>query len=205
MRKFKNVEYTNPFELLFLLVSTIAVFSGILYLLNRILDFGLVKGILAIIIAGIYFFFYKKNFLVKVSDFELSSNKLEWNNKSIDFKNLEYYKIHWLKGAGIKFKLKNGKTLRISSNDNFCDSKKFVNLCHKIDSKLLNFNEGQIVKKNSFFETKKGYNFAITITSLAVLVILYRLLTKGEFKIGSLGLILISLATIWSAVKWKKK
>lgn len=205
MRRFKNVEYTKPFELLFLLVSTIGVFSAILYLLNTIFDFGLINGISAIILAGVYFIIYKKNFLVKTSDFELSSNKLEWNNKSIDFKNLEYYKIHWLKGAGIKFKLKNGKTLRISSNENFCDSEKFVNLCHKIDYKLLNFNEGQIVKKKSFFETKNGYYFAITITSLAVLAILFRLLTKGEFKIGSLGLILFSLATIWSGVKWKKK
>ena len=205
MRKFRNVEYTNPFELLFLFVSTIAVFSGILYILNKIMSFGLVKGIIAIIIAGVYFFIYKKNYIVKVSDFELSSNKLKWKNKNIDFNNIEYYKIHWLKGAGIKFKLKNGKTLRISSNDNFCDSGKFVNLCHKIDSKLLSFNKGQIVKRKSFGETKIGYYFAITITCLAILAIVFKLLTKGELKIGGLGLILFSLATMWSGIKWKRK
>ena len=60
MLKFKNVEYTNPFELLFLFGSTLGVFLGILFLLNRIIDFGLLVAILAIIIAGIYFISLKK-------------------------------------------------------------------------------------------------------------------------------------------------
>ncbi len=133
------------------------------------MNFGLIKGILALVIAKIFFYIFKKKFIVKVSDFELTSNKLEWNNKSVDFKNLEYYKIHWMKGAGIKFKLKNGKTLRISSNDSFCNSEQFVNLCHNIDSKLLNYNNGQIERKKSFFESKEGYYFAVIISILFVI------------------------------------
>lgn len=169
MRKFENVEYTKPFELLFLFASTILVFSWMIFLLNRIMNFGLIKGILALVIAKIFFYIFKKKFIVKVSDFELTSNKLEWNNKNVDFKNLEYYKIHWMKGAGIKFKLKNGKTLRISSNDSFCNSEQFVNLCHNIYSKLLNYNNGQIERKKSFFESKEGYYFAVIISILFVI------------------------------------
>jgi hypothetical protein len=176
MRKFENVEYTRPFELLLLFALTILVFSGMIFLLNRILDFGLIKGILALVVAGIFFYIFKNKFIVKVSDFELTLNKLEWNKKSVDFKNLEYYKIHWMLGAGIKFKLKNGKTLRISSNDNFCNSEQFVNLCHNIDSKLLKFNNGQIIRKKSFFETKQGYYFAVIMTILFVIVTVYKLL-----------------------------
>ena len=205
MRKYENVEYTNPFELLFLMGSTVAVFFGIIFVLNRIMSFGILKGILAIVLAGIYFYFLKKKFIVKFSDFELTSNKLEWNNKIVDFKNLEYYKIHWMKGAGIKFKLKNGKTIRISSNDNFCNSEQFVNLCHNIDSKLLNYNKGQIIRKKSFFETKQGYYFAVIMTVLFVIVIAYKSFTDEKINIQNFAMILVSLGIIWSGVKWKRK
>jgi hypothetical protein len=205
MRKFENVEYTKPFELLLLFALTILVFSGMIFLLNRILDFGLIKGILALVVAGIFFYIFKNKFIVKVSDFELTSNKLEWNKKSVDFKNLEYYKIHWMKGAGIKFKLKNGKTLRISSNDNFCNSEQFVNLCHNIDSKLLKYNNGQIIRKKSFFETKQGYYFAVVMSIIFVIGTVYKLFTDEKINIQNLAMILVSLGIIWSGVKWKRK
>jgi hypothetical protein len=205
MRKFENVEYSRPFELLLLFALTILVFSGMIFLLNRILDFGLIKGILALVVAGIFFYIFKNKFIVKVSDFELTLNKLEWNKKSVDFKNLEYYKIHWMLGAGIKFKLKNGKTLRISSNDNFCNSEQFVNLCHNIDSKLLKFNNGQIIRKKSFFETKQGYYFAVIMTILFVIVTVYKLFTDEKINIQNFAMILVSLRIIWSGVKWKRK
>ena len=205
MRKFKNVEYTNPFELLFLFGSTLGVFLGILFLLNRIIDFSLFVAILAIITAVIYFIFLKKKFIVKTSDFELTSDKLKWNNKKIDFKDLQYYKIHWLTGAGIKFKLKNGKVIRVSSNDNFCNSENFVNLCIKIDSKLLNYNNGKIVRKKSFFETRQGYYFAAIMTILIVIITVYKLLTDKKVNIQNFSLILISLGTICSGIRWKIK
>ncbi|MBD3892238.1 hypothetical protein [Olleya marilimosa] len=205
MRKFENVEYTKPFELLLLFALTILVFSGMIFLLNRILDFGLIKGISALVVAGIFFYIFKNKFIVKVSDFELTSNKLEWNKKSVDFKNLEYYKIHWMKGAGIKFKLKNGKTLRISSNDNFCNSEQFVNLCHNIDSKLLKYNNGQIIRKKSFLETKQGYYFAVVMTILFVIGTVYKLFTDEKINIQNFAMILVSLGIIWSGVKWKRK
>ena len=205
MRKFENVEYSRPFELLLLFALTILVFSGMIFLLNRILDFGLIKGILALVVAGIFFYIFKNKFIVKVSDFELTLNKLEWNKKSVDFKNLEYYKIHWMLGAGIKFKLKNGKTLRISSNDNFCNSEQFVNLCHNIDSKLLKFNNGQIIRKKSFFETKQGYYYAVIMTILFVIGTVYKLFTDEKINIQNFALILVSLRIIWSGVKWKRK
>jgi len=205
MRKHENVEYTNPFELLFLMGSTVAVFLGIIFVLNRIMSFGLLKAILAFVLAGIYFYLLKKKFVVKISDFELTSKQLEWNNKNVDFKNLEYYKIHWMKGAGIKFKLKNGKTVRLSSNDNFCNSEKFVNLCHNIDSKLLKYNNGQIERKKSFFESKKGYYFAVIISILFVIGTIYKSFTDEKFNFGNFALILVSLGIIWSGVKWKRE
>lgn len=205
MRKYKNVEYTNPFELLFLLGSTVAIFSVIIFVLNRVMSFGLIKGILAFVLAGIYFYILKKKFIVKISDFELKSNQLEWDNKNVNFNDLEYYKIHWIKGAGIKFKFKNGNTLRISSNDNFCNSEQFVNLCQNIDSKLLKYNKGKIERKRSFFESKQGYYFAVIMSILCVIGTIYKSLTDKKINIENFALILVSLGIIWSGVKWKRK
>ena len=205
MRKFEKVKYTKPFELLFLMVSTITLFIGTIFILNRLISIGYLKFILALSIAVIYFLLIKIYFIVKETDFELTENQLKWDNKSIEFENIEYYKIHWLKGAGIKFKLKNGKVVRITSNENFCDSEKFVNLCHKIETNLKKFNDNKILQKYSFFETKNGYYFAIIMSFLVVLVVVFKVFTKDELNIGSLGLILFSLGTIWSGVKWKRK
>ena len=205
MRKYKNVEYTNPFELLFLLSSTVAIFSVIIFVLNRVMSFGLIKGILAFVLAGIYFYILKKKFIVKISDFELKSNQLVWDNKNVNFNDLEYYKIHWIKGAGIKFKFKNGNTLRISSNDNFCNSEQFVNLCQNIDSKLLKYNKGQIERKRSFFESKQGYYFAVIMSILCVIGTIYKSLTDKKINIENFALILVSLGIIWSGVKRKRK
>lgn len=205
MKKYEDVEYTSPFELLFLLISTVAVFSAIVFVFNRIVSFGLLKVILALVLAGIYFYILKKKFIVKISDFELKSNQLKWDNKNIDFSDLEYYKIHWMKGAGIKFKFKNGKTLRISSNDNFCNSEQFVNLCQDIDSKLLKYNNGQIERKKSFFESKQGYYFAVIMSTLFVVGAIYKSFSDEKINIGNLALILASLGIVWSGVKWKRK
>ena len=205
MKKYEDVEYTSPFELLFLLISTVAVFSAIVFAFNRIVSFGLLKVILALVLAGIYFYILKKKFIVKISDFELKSNQLKWDNKNIDFSDLEYYKIHWMKGAGIKFKFKNGKTLRISSNDNFCNSEQFVNLCQDIDSKLLKYNNGQIERKKSFFESKQGYYFAVIMSTLFVVGAIYKSFSDEKINIGNLALILVSLGIVWSGVKWKRE
>ena len=205
MRKFEKVKYTKPFELFFLIVSTITLFIGTIFILNRLISTGFLKFILALSIAVIYFLLIKIYFIVKETDFELTENQLKWDNESIEFENIEYYKIHWLKGAGIKFKLKNGKVVRLSSNENFCDSEKFVNLCHKIDNNLRKFNDNKILRKNSFFETKNGYYIAIIMSFLVVLAIVFKIITKGELNIGNLGIILFSLGTIWSGVTWKRK
>ena len=110
-----------------------------------------------------------------------------------------------MKGAGIKFKLKNGKTLRISSNDNFCNSEQFVNLCHNIDSKLSKYNNGQIERKKSFFESKQGYYFAVIMSVLFVIGTIYKSFIDEKFNFGNFALILVSLGIVWSGVKWKRK
>ena len=205
MQKFEKVKYTKPIEILFLLVSTITLLIGTLFFLNSFISIVYLKFLLALPFAMVYFNLIKIHFVVKETDFELSANQLKWDNENIEFENIEYYKIHWLKGAGIKFKLKNGKVVRISSNENFCDSGQFVNLCQKIEAHLKNFNENKLLRKHSFFETKNGYYFAILMSFLAVLAVVFKIFSKNEWNISSLGLIIFSLGIIWSGVTWKRK
>ena len=205
MQTFRKVEYTKPFELLVLLSCTVIVFSILLFLFNTIISIGLVRFILALVIASIFFVILKKHFIVKISDFDLTSERLKWNNNRIDFVNIESYKIHWMKGAGIVFKLKTGKSIRLSSNDFFCNSENFVNLCHRIDDKLLKHNNGQIIRKKSFFETKQGYFFAVVMTGLIIIITVFKLFTNGNFNSRNIILMLLTLGIIWSGVRWKRK
>jgi hypothetical protein len=205
MRNFENVKYTRPYELIFLLVSTVAVLFLAIFLLNRVINIGLIKGLISLIVAVIYFKAIKKRFVVKMSNFKLTSDRLKWDNNKIDFKSIEYYKIHWIRGAGIKFKLKSGKTIHISSNESFCDSENFVRLCKVIDYELKKFNNNQIIRKKSLFETKKGYYYAVIMTVILVIITMYKILTKDKFNFQNIVLVIVSFGAMWSGVRWIKK
>lgn len=204
MHHFKKIQFTKPIELLFLVISTVVVFLGSLFLFKDLIESRLLILILGLSISIVYFFWVKNYFIIKEMDFVLTNNQLKWGKEFIDFENIEYYKFHWQKGAGIKFKLKNGKVVRLSANENFCNPDNFVMMCSKIVSKLKRFRP-EIIRKYSFFETKKGFYFALIMTILSVLAVIFKLFSEGEFKIGVFGFILSSLATIWLGVKWKKK
>ena len=73
MSKFKDVEYTNQFQIVFLLVSTVVVFSAIIFILNRIINLGLIKVGLAFLVTATYYLIFRKKFTVKTSNFELTS------------------------------------------------------------------------------------------------------------------------------------
>ena len=80
-----------------------------------------------------------------------------------------------------------------------------MDLCHKIDSKLLKYNNGQIERKKSFFESKQCYYFAVIMSILFVIGTFYKSFTDEEINFGNFGLILVSLGIVWSGVKWKRK
>ncbi|WP_299624343.1 hypothetical protein [uncultured Tenacibaculum sp.] len=204
MRKFEKVECTKPLVLLFMLMSTLGVLGVTLFILIKEIGGGLDKVLIALVVSAIYYFLFKKNFSVSKIDFNLSKDRLEWEDNVVAFKDLKYYKIHWMKGAGIKFKFKNGKVLRISSNNNFCNAENFVDLCVKIDKNLKTNYKEEVTKKKTFFETKYGYYFAVTLTIFVVVILIVGLFNGREFDLGKIGVITVSLATVWSGVRWKR-
>lgn len=203
MQLHENVKYTKTLELVLLLISTILIFLGLVFALSQLIVDLKSSLLLAGVLTISYVILIIKKFIVKTSDFKLTNKRLEWDKNTIEFTDIKYYKIHWIKGAGIKFKLKSGKVIRLSCNDSFCDSEQFVTLCHEIDSKLEKFED--VLRKKTFLETKLGFYFAVGITVLVLIVFLFKLVVKGEFNAGNLGLVLVSLATVWSGVLWYKK
>ena len=203
MQLHENVKYTKTLEIILLFISTALVLLGLLFILSQFISDVKSSVLIACIFAISYLILINKKFIVKKSHFKLTSKSLEWDKNIVEFKDIKYYKIHWMKGAGIKFKLKSGKVIRLSCNDNFCDSNAFVTLCHEVDSKLEKF-EG-VIRKKSFFDTKWGFYFAIVLTVLFLVILVFKIVSKDQFNAGNIGLMLVGLITIWSGVLWNKK
>jgi len=203
MTEHKNVEHTKPIELFCLWFSSVLIFIGLLKGIKILSNDSTIAFLTALVISIIYFFILKKR-LIRKTDFKISSNKIEFENTKIDFDSIKEYKLRWMRGAEIKFNLKNGEIVRLSSNDNFCNSEKFEGLCREIDLKLSRFNKASIVRKKSFFETKYGYYFAILMT-IIIIGTIYKFVIKDDFNSTNTLLIIVTLGVIWSGVKWNKK
>ncbi len=180
-----------------MLFSTILVFYGIIKISNQFSTDSIIKLIIALLVSGLYFLAAKK-FVVKSTDFRLTSSRLEWDNEMVDFENVESYKIHWLKGAGLKMILIDGTMKRLSSNSNFCNSAKFVELMQELDNVLIKNNNGKIERKYSLFETKFGLYLAVAFTVIFIAIIVYSLLDGKEINASSFVLSILGLTTIWS-------
>jgi len=148
-------------------------------------------------ISLIYFFIIKKH-IIKSADFKLTSNKLEWSNKSVEFENGNSYKIHRMKGAGIKLNLKNGQTKRLSSNSTFCNSETFVELIHELDNILMKYNNGKIIRRDSLAETKFGTYLIIFFSFLIGVLLIHSLWTDKEMNLASWSLIITAWITLLS-------
>lgn len=204
MTEYKNVEHTKPLELIFLWFSSVLIFIGLLKGIKILSNNSTITFFSALVIGIIYFILLKKK-LIRKTDFKITSSKLEFEKTKIEFDLIKEYKIRWMRGAELKFNLKNGETIRLSSNDTICNSDKFVRLCQEIDSKLSKYNKNSIVRKKAFLETKYGYYFAIFMTVLFVIITIYKFVIKDDINYMNILLIIVTLGTIWSGVKWTIK
>lgn len=200
VKNYAEVFYTRKIMLLFLMMSTIAIWLGTLIILQNLFNIEFITLTIPFIVSAFYFIKVKNKFIIK-SNFRLSHQRLVWQKGKIDFDNVQSYKIRWMQGAEINFKLKNGKHIKISANDFFCDAQKFVRLCKDIDELLQEKYAGVIVRKKTFYETIYGYYFAILMTILVILLTIYKIIMNQEIKLQKLFLILFSLGIVWSGVR----
>ena len=177
MRNYKNVNYTKPIELFGLLFSSMILFYVALIISKGFLSSAFTIFLFSIGISLIYFFIIKKH-IIKSADFKLTSNKLEWSNKSVEFKN--------------------GQTKRLSSNSTFCNSETFVELIHELDNILMKYNNGKIIRRDSLAETKFGTYLIIFFSFLIGVLLIHSLWTDKEMNLASWSLIITAWITLLS-------
>ena len=168
MIEYKKVETTNQNEFILLMISVFVILVGLIKLLVFFRINNSLTLLCSFALIAIYFYILKRK-LVRKSDFRIFEDRFEYAQKRIPFDTINEYKIHWLKGAGLKIKLNNGETIRINSNDHFCKAHKFVQFCMDLDDTLENYKDGRIVRKKSIFETKYGDYYWFTISYLSVI------------------------------------
>ena len=198
---FKNVKYSNPIRLLLFALSIIPLLILIVKLINNYVISGISSFILSLILTGVYVFFSLKN-IIKKKDFSIYPDRFEYDIYKIYFNSIKSYKIHWMKGAGLKIKFKSGRILRISANSNLFEDAPFVAFCSALDIKLSKFDN--IKRKKSFYETKYGYYLAVIITIIVVGIFIYEFFTGFKIKTSQLVMLLIGLSAIWSGVMYKR-
>ena len=202
MKSFNDVEmYRGNVFLLFFLVSFIFLIISIIFLKEYINVYFLL--LLELLIIFILYLKNKNKFFYKVN-FKIFENKFSYDDGEIIFDEIKSYKVEYIQGATLNLKLKSGKIINLSSNDNFCNAENFKNFCKSLDKRLKNY-EGSIVRKKSFLETKYALYFVYLMTFVFLLIILTSIFTEKKIKIATLGLIIMSLATLWGAILERKK
>lgn len=202
MKSFNNVEmFRGKSFLLFFLLSFIFLIVSIIFLKEYVnVYFLLLLGLLIIFILYLKNknkFFYKLNF-------KIFENKFSYDENDIIFNEIESYKVEYMRGATLNLKLKSGKKINFSSNDNFCNAENFIFFCKSLDKRLKNY-EGSIIRKKSFLETKFGLYFVYLLTFAFLLIILMSIFTEKKINIATLGLIIISISALWGAILERKK
>jgi hypothetical protein len=98
--------------------------------------------------------------------------------------------------------LRSGQTVRLSSNDNLCDSIGFVEFVIDFEERVNDWPE--IRKVKSFGETKFGLWFAITSTVLLAAAVMWRFVIGSDIYTALLPTILVALLTFWSGIEIRK-
>lgn len=198
-KEFYDVEHTRPISIFLFFLFLFCIFFSSTILLMLFLS-KLISVIFSLFLTVISFFFLRKKIVLK-SNFILFDDKLKINDSTINFNDIKSFKLHFIKGAGLKLNLKNGKSIYYSSNDNFCNSEIFINFCKAVKKKLIKFDGGVIVNKKSFMQTKIAYHLLIFMTVLIFGIFIYSLITGKEMNLGTFGLIIASLSTLWASIK----
>lgn len=191
-----KVHLTKPWQLLALVFSSIGLFFFTNFILQRF-DLDLIGATLALLFSITYFFIVKKLIVLK-TELRLSKNEIVLGDKSLKLEDISVYKTHKMRGAGLKLKMTNGKTFRLSSNDNFCNSDEFARFVYDFENEVIG--KPGIRQVKSFGQTKFGLYFAISSTILAI-VISFQV---DDLEFSRLAMVLVALTTLWSGIEIKK-
>ena len=195
-----TVNLTDPWRLiLFMSICGLVFFSPIFIL--RPFGLGLLGAILALPLSVSTFFLLKRMFVIE-TEIGLGKKYILLKGMKIYFNDLKSYKTHRMRGAGLRLKLNSGKTIRLSSNDNFCDSDEFVQFTYDFEERISN--EPTVEKIKSFGQTKFGLYFAISSTILIGTAIIIKTMNGEDLILSRLAGTLVVLTSIWSGIEIRK-
>lgn len=100
-------------------------------------------------------------------------------------------------------KLKNKKKIRLSSNDIFCNTDKFIGMCNDLEKQLNNYKKGTIEFEQTYLNTKSWYFFVIGLSIITIITLIYGIIVKKDIP-TSFIISLIFLGYLWSTVQYKK-
>lgn len=195
-----KVQLTKPWQLLTFMLSSIGIFFLANFIFQK-LDLELFGVVLSLLVSVIYFFVLRKG-LIHTNELYLGENEVFLGDISISFQNIVNYKTHGMKGAGLKLRMKDGKIIRLSSNDNFCNAGEFVRFVNDFERRVGRIPE--ITKVKSFGETNWGLYLAIFSTALLIVVIFLPPYRGEHFEFSLIGMSLVSLTTLWSGIEIRK-
>jgi formate hydrogenlyase subunit 3/multisubunit Na+/H+ antiporter MnhD subunit len=177
---------------------------GIFFLINSVfqeLNFRLIGVVIAITASIVAFFIFKKRIITRTT-FKLNSDQFFVEDRFFDFKEVQYYKTHRMKGAGLTIKLKNGRKIRFSANDNFCNTEEFVAFVNEFE--VIAMESWKIKKKRTFGETKFGLFFAIISTLVLIYITIYQMQYGESFELSNIAMMILALSIVWSGTDINK-
>lgn len=196
-----NTKLTRPWELLLLMIASVGVFILTNYCF-QLFNAGLAGYLIALIPAALFFYFVLRKYLVRKTEIRLSKSEIMIADRCVKLEDIQSYKYHRMRGAGLKMKLKNGKNLRLSSNEYFCDSSEFVRFIYDFQKRIQDY--PNIMWKKTFFQTKTGYYIALVLSGLTIFTLLYQMIFGTGVNLSRDILLLVGFSGMWSGIDRKE-
>ena len=121
-----------------------------------------------------------------LADVDTSSVKFDFGDRveNIDFVNLKSYKIEHYNGTTLILNFADRKNLRITANNNFCDSKQFELFCRDLEEMILESNQvnaSEVARIGSVFEQKWMLPFLVFATTGIAWVFIHSFMSGKGF------------------------
>ncbi|WP_395056264.1 hypothetical protein [Flavobacterium sp.] len=206
--EFFNQKYTQKLVIKLLLVFIVLFITSIL---SKNKDFIVVGGLLSVIIPiSIYLFNRKK--IKKVGSAKIFENYTEFNLDNVEtiinYRDIESYLIQHFEGTVFHLKLKDGRKFNISSNNRYCETFQFTVFAQDFEKVLQVYkteNQTDLIRSNTFFDSKFIFPFLIIVTVGFIFMIPYLIYFEKKLPIIPLLISIGPFIALWIGYSSNKK
>lgn len=182
-------EYTDSRFMLVLVGIFIAILVALLSLMRYIVPaVGInLASVLVIGLPALVVWLLRKRLTKYVlADIDTFSVKFDFGDRmeNIDFANLKSYKIEHYNGTTLILKFTDRKNLKITANNNFCDSTQLELFCRDLEEMILKSNQentSEVARIGSVFEQKWMLPFLVIATAAIIWVFIHAFIAEKGF------------------------